>query len=82
MAHKKREKKELYTPDTEACVPYLTRVQSSVTPNIHVIRCHASLDTGSEGVKEMKERKKEKDTKKNKTARIFKGACPLKILAK
>ncbi len=34
---KKREKKKLYTPDTEACVPYLTGFQSSVTPNIYVL---------------------------------------------
>ncbi len=36
MGEKKERKKKLYTPDTEACVPYLTRVQSSVTPNTYV----------------------------------------------
>ncbi len=35
---KREQKKKLYTPDTEACVPYLmTRVQSSVTPNMYVL---------------------------------------------
>ncbi len=37
MGEKKERKKTLYTPDTEACVPYLTRVQSSVTPNMYVL---------------------------------------------
>ncbi len=34
MREKEERKKVLCTPDTEACVPHLTRVQSSVTPNI------------------------------------------------
>ncbi len=37
MGEKKERKKKLCTPDTEACVPYLTGVQSSVTPNINVL---------------------------------------------
>ncbi len=27
----------MYTPDTEAGVPYQTRVQSSVTPNMYIL---------------------------------------------
>ncbi len=34
---KKERKRKLYTPDTEACVPYLTRVQSSVTTNTYIL---------------------------------------------
>ncbi len=37
MGEKKERKKKLYTPDTEARVPYLTRVLSSVTPNMYVL---------------------------------------------
>ncbi len=37
MAANKERKTQLYTPDTEACGPYLIRVQSSVTPNLHVL---------------------------------------------
>ncbi len=37
MGQKKERKKKLYTPDTEACVPYVYRVQSSATPNMYVL---------------------------------------------
>ncbi len=62
MGEKKEREKKLYTPDTEAGVPYLTRVQSSVTTNMYVLG--VTLDwtpvPGQGRKKCNKERKKKK----------------------
>ncbi len=76
MAEKRERKKKLYTPDTAACVPYMTRVQSSVTPNMYVLG--VTLDwtrVAGQGQQEMTERKKAKRQKKM-SAMTFKGLAP------